>query len=151
MQGLSLLPEFVISINIICCDGGWLPLWLSCLLFVHSWWSLTIMYNKCMCLHIGSHFPAFWIDADVVQGCHWEAGSRIFPQLLGMVSGYFHRKIEEKYNQKKSQLFHSPHSCWNLSDIPVVVQFYPRFRFYFPLFQTHYHTLPHPKTKENKM
>ena len=32
----------------------------------------------------------------------------------------------------------------------VVVQFYPWFNFYFPLFQTHNHTLPYPKTKENK-
>ena len=32
----------------------------------------------------------------------------------------------------------------------VVVQFYPWFNFYFPLFQTHYHILPCPKTKENK-
>ena len=35
--------------------------------------------------------------------------------------------------------------------IPVVVQFYPWFKFYFPLFQTHYHILPRPKTKENKI
>ena len=34
--------------------------------------------------------------------------------------------------------------------IYVVVQFYPWFIFYFSLFQTHYHTLPYPKTKENK-
>ena len=33
----------------------------------------------------------------------------------------------------------------------VVVKFYPRFKFYFPLFQTHYPTLPYPKTKENKI
>ena len=32
----------------------------------------------------------------------------------------------------------------------VVVQFYPWFNFYFPLFQTHYHILPCPKTKGNK-
>ena len=32
----------------------------------------------------------------------------------------------------------------------VVVQFYPWFKFYFPLFQNRYHTLPYPKTKENK-
>ena len=32
------------------------------------------------------------------------------------------------------------------SDIYVVVQFYPWFKFYFLLFQTHYHTLPYPKT-----
>ena len=31
-----------------------------------------------------------------------------------------------------------------------VVQFYPRFNFYFPLFYTHYHTLPFTKTKGNK-
>ena len=37
--------------------------------------------------------------------------------------------------------------CFN---IYVVVQFYPWFNFYFPLFQTHYHMLPCPKTKENK-
>ena len=28
----------------------------------------------------------------------------------------------------------------------VVVKFYPWFKFYFPLFQTHYRTLPYPKT-----
>ena len=33
----------------------------------------------------------------------------------------------------------------------VVVQSYPGFKFYFPLFQTHYHTLQCPKTKESKI
>ena len=34
----------------------------------------------------------------------------------------------------------------------VVVKFYPSFKFYFPLFQTHYgHTIPYPKTKENNI
>ena len=32
----------------------------------------------------------------------------------------------------------------------VVVQFYPWFKFYFPLFQTHYHTLPYQKEREIK-
>ena len=32
-----------------------------------------------------------------------------------------------------------------------MVQFYPWFKFYFLLFQTHYHTLPYPKTKENEI
>ena len=32
----------------------------------------------------------------------------------------------------------------------VVVQIYPWFKFSFLLFQSHYHTLPYPKTKENK-
>ena len=34
--------------------------------------------------------------------------------------------------------------------IYVVVQFYPWFKFYFPLFQTHYHTLQCPKQKKIK-
>ena len=42
------------------------------------------------------------------------------------------------------------HSC-NFDQAYVVVQFYPWFKFYFPLFQIHYHTLPYPKTKENKI
>ena len=33
----------------------------------------------------------------------------------------------------------------------VVVQFYPWFKFSFLLFQTHYHILPYPKTKEKKI
>ena len=36
-------------------------------------------------------------------------------------------------------------------NVYVVVQFYPLFEFYFPFFQTHYHTLQYPKTKENKI
>ena len=32
-----------------------------------------------------------------------------------------------------------------------MVQFYPWFNFYFPLFQTRYHTLPYTITKENKI
>ena len=32
-----------------------------------------------------------------------------------------------------------------------MVQFYPWSKFYFPLFQTHYRTLPYPKTNENKL
>ena len=36
-------------------------------------------------------------------------------------------------------------------NVYVVVQFYPWFQFYFPFFQTHYHTLQYPKTKENKI
>ena len=38
-----------------------------------------------------------------------------------------------------------------ISRIYVVVQFYPWFKFYFLLFQIHYHTLPYPKTEENKI
>ena len=37
-------------------------------------------------------------------------------------------------------------------NISIVVQlFYPWFKFYFPLFQTLYHTLPYPRIKENKI
>ena len=38
-----------------------------------------------------------------------------------------------------------------VTSINVVFQSYLWFKFYFPLFQTHYHTLPCPKTKENKI
>ena len=41
--------------------------------------------------------------------------------------------------------------CLNASCKDVVVQFYPWFNFYFPLFSTHYHTLPYTKTKEIKL
>ena len=36
-------------------------------------------------------------------------------------------------------------------NIYVVVQFYPWFKFYSPLFQTHHHTLPYPKQKKIKL
>ena len=32
----------------------------------------------------------------------------------------------------------------------IVVQFYPWFKFLFPLFQIHYHTLQYPKTKKKQ-
>ena len=32
-----------------------------------------------------------------------------------------------------------------------MAQFYPWFKFYFPLFQTHYYTLQYPRVKENKI
>ena len=38
-----------------------------------------------------------------------------------------------------------------LKHVYVVVQFYPWLKSYFLLLQTHYHTLPYPKTKENKI
>ena len=49
--------------------------------------------------------------------------------------------------------------CYNKLDcfqgysfnVYVVIQFYPWFKFHSPLFQTHYHTFPCPKTKENKI
>ena len=39
---------------------------------------------------------------------------------------------------------------WSLCKMFAVVQFYPWFNFYFLLFQTHYHKLSYPKSKENK-
>ena len=38
-----------------------------------------------------------------------------------------------------------------MHNVCVVAQFFPWFKFYFPLFQAHYHTLPYPKTKGNKI
>ena len=35
-------------------------------------------------------------------------------------------------------------------EIYIVVQFFPWFKFYFPLFKTHYHTLPYPKQRKIK-
>ena len=35
-------------------------------------------------------------------------------------------------------------------NVEVLVQFYPWFKFYFPLFQTHYHTLPTAKQRKIK-
>ena len=37
-----------------------------------------------------------------------------------------------------------------LENVYVVVQFYPWFKFDFPLFQTHYHTLQYPKNKRKQ-
>ena len=42
-------------------------------------------------------------------------------------------------------------SCLYVCSFIVVVQYFPWFTFYFLLFKTRYHTLPYPKTKENKI
>ena len=39
----------------------------------------------------------------------------------------------------------------SVRNVFVVVQFYPWFKFYFPLFFTHYHISPYPKTKGSKI
>ena len=57
----------------------------------------------------------------------------------------------EKQNKFCSFLRVARTQVGNSCYIYVVVQFYPWFKFYFPLFQTHYHTLQYPKTKENKI
>ena len=36
-----------------------------------------------------------------------------------------------------------------MMNVYVVILSYPWFNFFFPLFQTHYHILQYPKTKEN--
>ena len=59
---------------------------------------------------------------------------------------------KEKVKDKEMTETELNYYCSNAftTDVYVVVQFYPWFNFYFPLFQTHYHILPCPKTKENK-
>ena len=59
-------------------------------------------------------------------GLSLRGGDRGFPPAtINVFPGYFHRKIEEKYNQMKSQLSDLPPTCciypatWNLSDNPV--------------------------------
>ena len=46
---------------------------------------------------------------------------------------------------------HSMICCCGRADILFLFQFCPWFKFYFPLFQTHHHTLSYPKTKYNKI
>ena len=45
---------------------------------------------------------------------------------------------------------HSGNEISQQYHVNVVVRFYPWFKFYFPLFESHYHILPYPQTKENK-
>ena len=42
-------------------------------------------------------------------------------------------------------------TSFEISPCHVLVQFYPWFKFYFLLFQNHYHTLPYPNIKEYKI
>ena len=58
--------------------------------------------------------------------------------------------IDNLKGTQKLVIRKNSHSC-NFGQAYVVVQFYPCFEFYFSLFQIHYHTLPYPKTKENKI
>ena len=68
-------------------------------------------------------------------GLSLRVGGRGFsPVYYERGPGYFHRKIEEKWNQKKSLAVWFPTSCciypetWNLSDIHVLL---PRFSLFF--------------------
>ena len=56
------------------------------------------------------------------------------------------RCVNEDFNSQDLGLLLSA-----VSVVYVVVQVFPWFEFYFPLFKTHYHTLPYHKTKENKI
>ena len=51
-----------------------------------------------------------------------------------------------------AESYYKVRAKYNLAEIggDVVVQFYHWFKLYFSLFQTCYHKLPYPKTKENK-
>ena len=74
------------------------------------------------------------------------------------MSGFI-EKSEDGQQKSQKYLGHTKNSFESVphykdkehSEICVAVQFYPWFKFYFLLFQTHYHTLPYPKTKENKI
>ena len=85
-----------------------------------------------------------------------------FPAENVACPGHFlsslHAKIHLSYLRKGAtfpKIMNAPYNPLLAVDmyiyIYVVVQFYPWFKFYFPLFQTHYHTLPYPKTKGNKI
>ena len=69
----------------------------------------------------------------------------------------YHKKRKEKVHVYRGDLYQNVDKLVETSLISVagyniylVVQFYPWFTF-FPLFQTHYHTLPYPKTTKNKI
>ena len=73
--------------------------------------------------------------------------------ILGRCPGV--RFTEVSINRGLAVYSHSSEN-WTVHElfarvVYVVVQFYPWFKFYFSLFQTHYHTLPYPKTKGNKI
>ena len=73
---------------------------------------------------------------------------------LSIQSNYFYALYLGVYQPwETKQVLQFFKSCQNTSRdvIYVVVKFYPWFKFYFPLFQTHHHTLQYPKTKENKI
>ena len=55
-----------------------------------------------------------------------------------------HIFFQQPFLKKKYSSIHNIHDS-----VVVVVQFCPWFKFYFPLLETHYHTLPYPKIKEN--
>ena len=74
----------------------------------------------------------------------------LFIARIAWTSSFFFVKLcQERWNPLA--LMHRHSAMWEHKHVYVVVQFYPCFKFYFPLFQTHYHTLPYPKTKQNKI
>ena len=71
----------------------------------------------------------------------------------GRLIQWLHKKSVTKFNLL-IQFMHLKTSSFKEgtinTSIYVMVQFYPWFSFYFPLFLTHYHSLLYTKTKENK-
>ena len=61
----------------------------------------------------------------------------------------FHTSVEKYYKDKGYSCVHKKGEYTYV--LYVVVQYDHWFKFYFLLFQTHYHTLPYPKTKGNKI
>ena len=84
----------------------------------------------------------------------WKAVYSSADQLLHhvMIMNRHNKQMDRSYTKISTQL--GSVGAWDLiirSYIYFVVQFYSWFKFFFPLFQTYYHTLPYPKTKENKI
>ena len=75
---------------------------------------------------------------------------RSFQELASVNNSLFHCYFSDVlakfcfYNRRVNLLQICSYIC-------AVVQFYPWFKFYFLLFQNHYHTIAHPKTKENQI
>ena len=98
--------------------------------------------------------------------------SRYFAQRRPIMVKYYQQFREESSSTKKSGFLDVNYKeyYWliEMTKVPIfdflyqsaqssafyvyaVVHFYPRSKCYFLLFQTHYHTLPYPQTKENKI
>ena len=66
---------------------------------------------------------------------------------LAVLSGWHYQNKSKFFFFVTTTLFSPhPHPLPPPLHTEIVVQFYPWSKFYFLLFQTHYHTLPYPKT-----
>ena len=79
------------------------------------------------------------------SGQYYSAKKRLVQ--LAVLSGWHYQNKSKFFFFVTTTLFSTnPHPLPPPLHTEIVVQFYPWSKFYFLLFQTHYHTLPYPKT-----